>query len=110
MAGRRKERLFQFSLYGLDTNLLVVLFFVMIFGFIMIYSASYYTAGLSQAYNHDPMYLLKNQVIYSILGIIVMLLVSCVNYHDTATIWTDTGQSHNSSWSRYQSCLSAQAA
>ena len=45
MAGRRKERLFQFSLYGLDTNLLVVLFFVMIFGFIMIYSASYYTAG-----------------------------------------------------------------
>ncbi len=81
MAGRRKERLFQFSLYGLDTNLLVVLFFVMIFGFIMIYSASYYTAGLSQAYNHDPMYLLKNQVIYSVLGIIVMLLVSCVNYH-----------------------------
>ncbi|MCI8430789.1 MAG: cell division protein FtsW [Lachnospiraceae bacterium] len=81
MAGRKEERLFQFSLYGLDTNLLVVLFFVMIFGFIMIYSASYYTAGLSQAYNHDPMYLLKNQVVYSILGIIAMLLVSCVNYH-----------------------------
>ncbi len=81
MAGRREERLFQFSLHGLDTNLLVVLIFVMVFGFIMIYSASYYTAGLSQAYNHDPMYLLKNQVIYSILGIIAMLLVSCVNYH-----------------------------
>lgn len=81
MAGKRKERLFQFSLRGLDTNLLVVLFFVMIFGFIMIYSASYYTAGLSQAFNNDTMYLLKNQIIYSILGIIAMLLVSCVNYH-----------------------------
>lgn len=84
MAGRKRERIFHFSLRGLDTNLLVVLFFVMIFGFIMIYSASYYTAGLSRAYNYDPMYLLKNQVIYSILGIAAMLVVSCINYH----IWS----------------------
>ena len=34
MARRKKDRLFQFSLRGLDTNLLVVLFFIMIFGFI----------------------------------------------------------------------------
>lgn len=84
MAGRRRERIFHFSLRGLDTNLMVVLFFVMVFGFIMIYSASYYTAGLSRAYNYDPMYLLKNQIIYSILGIVAMLVVSCVNYH----IWS----------------------
>ena len=44
MAGKKRERLFHFSLRGLDTNLLVVLFFMLIFGFIMIYSASYYTA------------------------------------------------------------------
>lgn len=81
MAGRRKERLFHFSLKGLDTNLLVVLFFVMIFGFIMIYSASYYTAGLNKSYDYDSMHLLKNQVIYSMLGIVAMLVVSCVNYH-----------------------------
>ncbi len=81
MAGKRRESLFHFSLRGLDTNLLVVLFFVMIFGFIMIYSASYYTAGLSKAYNNDPMYLLKSQIIYSILGVIAMIVVSCVNYH-----------------------------
>ena len=81
MAGKRRESLFHFSLRGLDTNLLVVLFFVMVFGFIMIYSASYYTAGLSKAYNNDPMYLLKSQVIYSILGVIAMIVVSCVNYH-----------------------------
>ncbi len=81
MAGKKRERLFHFSLRGLDTNLLVVLFFMLIFGFIMIYSASYYTAGLSKAYNYDPMYLLKTQIAYSILGIVAMLVVSCVNYH-----------------------------
>lgn len=78
---RKRERLFQFSLRGLDTNLMVVLLFVMMFGFIMIYSASYYTAGMSAAFKHDPMYLLKNQIIYSILGIAAMLVVSCINYH-----------------------------
>ena len=81
MAKRRREKLFQFSLRGLDTNLMVVLFFVMVFGFIMIYSASYYTAGLSKAYNYDSMYLLKNQIIYSILGVAAMIVVSCINYH-----------------------------
>lgn len=81
MARRRKERLFQFSLRGLDTNLIVVLFFIMVFGFIMIYSASYYTAGLNKNYNYDSMYLLKNQMIYSALGLVAMLVVSCINYH-----------------------------
>ncbi len=78
---RKRESLFQFSLRGLDTNLLIVLFFVMVFGFIMIYSASYYTAGLSKAYNNDSMYLLKSQIIYSLLGVAAMLVVSCINYH-----------------------------
>lgn len=81
MAKKKRERLFQFSLRGLDTNLLVVVIFVMVFGFIMIYSASYYTAGMSKAYNYDPMYLLKNQVIYSLLGVAAMIVVSCINYH-----------------------------
>ncbi len=53
----------------------------MIFGFIMLYSASYYTAGLSKAYNYDSMYLLKTQITYSLLGIAAMLVVSCINYH-----------------------------
>lgn len=81
MAGKKRERLFHFSLRGLDTNLLVVLFFLMVFGFIMLYSASYYTAGLSKAYNYDSMYLLKTQITYSLLGIAAMLVVSCINYH-----------------------------
>ena len=45
MARKRRNRIFQFGPLGMDTNLLVVLFFIMVFGFIMIYSASYYKAG-----------------------------------------------------------------
>ena len=81
MKKRKRGRLFQFGLLGLDTNLLVALLFLMVFGFVMIYSASYYTASMSSTYNNDPVYLLKNQVIYSILGIIAMLVVSNINYH-----------------------------
>lgn len=77
----KRQRLFQPGTRGLDTNLLVVLIFIMVFGFVMIYSASYYTAGMSKAYNNDPMYLLKNQIIYSMLGIIAMLVVASINYH-----------------------------
>ncbi|MBR5510002.1 MAG: cell division protein FtsW [Lachnospiraceae bacterium] len=84
MARRKKDRLFQFSLRGLDTNLLVVLFFIMVFGFIMIYSASYYTASLNKNYDYDSMYLLKNQIKYSVAGLVAMLAVSCINYH----IWS----------------------
>ena len=80
----KREKLFQPGLRGLDTNLLVVLSFIMVFGFVMIYSASYYTAGLSKAYNYDPMYLLKNQIIYSAIGVVAMLFVASVNYH----IWS----------------------
>lgn len=81
MAKRKRERIFQIGLRGMDMHLLVVLTFVMVFGFVMIYSASYYTAGMSKAYNYDPMYLLKNQVIYSILGVVAMLVVANINYH-----------------------------
>ena len=81
MKKRKRGRLVQFGLLGLDTNLLVALLFLMVFGFVMIYSASYYTASMSSTYNNDPVYLLKNQVIYSILGIIAMLVVSNINYH-----------------------------
>lgn len=76
----KRQRLFQPGTRGLDTNLLVVLIFIMVFGFVMIYSASYYTAGMSKAYNNDPMYLLKNQIIYSMLGIIAVVVAS-INYH-----------------------------
>ena len=81
MARKRRNRIFQFGPLGMDTNLLVVLFFIMVFGFIMIYSASYYKAGMSSAFNNDSMYFLKRQVGFSMVGVLAMLVVAGVNYH-----------------------------
>ena len=81
MARKRRNRIFQFGPLGMDTNLLVVLFFIMVFGFIMIYSARYYKAGMSSAFNNDSMYFLKRQVVFSMVGVLAMLVVAGVNYH-----------------------------
>lgn len=81
MSRKRRNRIFQFGPLGMDTNLLVVLFFIMVFGFIMIYSASYYKAGMSSAFNNDSMYFLKRQVVFSMVGVLAMLVVAGVNYH-----------------------------
>ena len=81
MARKRRNRIFQFGPVGMDTNLLVVLFFIMVFGFIMFYSASYYKAGMSSAFNNDSMYFLKRQVVFSMVGVLAMLVVAGVNYH-----------------------------
>ena len=81
MARKRRNRIFQFGPLGMDTNLLVVLFFIMVFGFIMIYSASYYKAVMSSAFNNDSMYFLKRQVVFSMVGVLAMMVVAGVNYH-----------------------------
>ena len=81
MSRKRRNRIFQFGPLGMDTNLLVVLFFIMVFGFIMIYSASYYKAVMSSAFNNDSMYFLKRQVVFSMVGVLAMLVVAGVNYH-----------------------------
>lgn len=62
-------------------NLIVAVIFLIAFGLVMIYSASYYTASMSQAFNHDPAFLLKSQAKYSVLGLVLMLVVANIDYH-----------------------------
>lgn len=62
-------------------NLIVAVLFLIVFGLIMIYSASYYTASMGDAFKHDPTFLLKSQLKYSIAGIAVMLFVANIDYH-----------------------------
>lgn len=66
---------------GLDTNLIVITMFLMVFGLIMVYSASYFKASMSKAFGYDSMHFLKNQAAMSLVGLIVMLGVSGINYH-----------------------------
>ena len=82
MAEKRKtSRLWIRGSKGLDTNLIVITMFLIVFGLIMVYSASYYKASMSSAWDYDSMHFLKNQALMSVIGLIFMYMVSCINYH-----------------------------
>ena len=82
MAEKRKtNRFWILGKKGLDTNLIVITMFLIIFGLIMVYSASYYKCSITKAFGYDSMYMLKNQAIMSVVGLITMLVVSNINYH-----------------------------
>ncbi|MCI8596833.1 MAG: cell division protein FtsW [Lachnospiraceae bacterium] len=82
MTDRRKRGRVRSYLLSYDMNLIVAVIFLIVFGLIMIYSASYYTASISEAYNYDPTYLLKSQAKYSLIGILMMLIVANIDYHN----------------------------
>lgn len=82
MAKKRKTN--RFLILGkdkLDTNLIVITMFLIVFGLIMVYSASYYKCSMSKDFGYDSMYFLKKQALMSVAGFIVMYGVSCINYH-----------------------------
>jgi cell division protein FtsW len=61
--------------------MIVITMFLIIFGLIMVYSASYYKCSITKAFNYDSMHFLKNQALMSVVGLIAMLVVSNINYH-----------------------------
>ncbi len=70
----RKKRVRHFY----DYSLLFAVLFITGFGMIMMYSASGYSA---QNTMNDAMYFLKRQAAFAVLGIVVMLVVSRIDYH-----------------------------
>ncbi len=82
MAEKRKTgRFWILGSKGLDTNLIVITMFLILFGLIMIYSASYYKCSMSAAFGYDSMHFLKNQALMACVGMVAMLFVSNINYH-----------------------------
>ena len=82
MAEKRKTgRFWILGNKGLDTNLIIITLFLIIFGLIMIYSASYYKCSMSKAWDYDSMHFLKNQALMAAIGLVVMLGESNINYH-----------------------------
>ena len=84
---RKTSRFWILGNKGLDTNLIVITMFLIIFGLIMVYSASYYKCSITKAFGYDSMYLLKNQALMSVVGLIAMLAVSNINYHFWKKEW-----------------------
>lgn len=78
---RKSNRLLILGNRTLDTNLIVITMFLLVFGLIMVYSASYYKCSMSEDFGYDSMYFLKKQAQVTIVGLIAMLAVSNINYH-----------------------------
>lgn len=55
--------------------------FLIVFGLIMVYSASYYKCSMTEAFDYDSLHFLKNQAMMSVVGLVVMGVVSSINYH-----------------------------
>ena len=84
---RKTSRFWILGNRGLDTNLIVITMFLIIFGLIMVYSASYYKCSITKAFGYDSMNFLKNQARMSVVGLFTMLAVSNINYHFWKQEW-----------------------
>ena len=76
--GTRKRKRKEQSEYFFDYSLLFIVFFLLGFGLIMIYSASSYEAY--EEYG-DAAYYLKRQLMAAILGLVLMTIVANIPYH-----------------------------
>lgn len=65
-----------------DIKICIILLMLNVFGIIMIYSASSYKCSLSPKFNYDSMYFAKKQIIYVVLGFVVMLIMRVCNYNN----------------------------
>lgn len=61
-----------------DYGLLFTIIFLTIFGLVMIYSASSYTAQIQMG---DPGYYMKRQGLIAIIGFVAMIVISLIDYH-----------------------------
>ncbi len=68
---RRKIRFFDYAL-------LFIIIFLVAFGMVMLYSVSYYNAGITF---DDPAYYVKKQLFAALLGLAALIVISRFDYH-----------------------------
>ncbi len=61
-----------------DTSLMLTVIILVVFGLIMVFSAS---APAASAYQNNPYYYITRQGIFAVIGVAAMFVVSCVDYH-----------------------------
>ncbi len=62
---------------SIDYTLLMIVFVLLVFGLVMVYSTSYYTANL--AYD-DPSHWVLRQGIFAAIGVVLMLVIAAIPY------------------------------
>ncbi len=74
----------QVAKHGLDFPLLIAVVLLCAFGIVMLFSASYYYAELTQG---DGLHYVKTQSVYLIFGLILMIIVSHIPYTVFSKKW-----------------------
>lgn len=69
---------FRFRIKYSDVAMLCAIFFLLVFGLVMLYSVSTYDANITFGYGN---YYLMKQLKATIMGIVAMMIVSRINYH-----------------------------
>lgn len=64
---------------GMDYAFLIIVLTLLIFGLIMLFSASYATAYYR--FKQDSFHYIRSQALYAVVGVVVMLVVSRFDYH-----------------------------
>lgn len=64
---------------GLDRGLLLVILMLVVFGLIMVFSAS---APAASAYQNNPYYYIIRQAIFAVMGVAAMMVLSYFDYHN----------------------------
>ena len=70
-----------FAKGGFDVFFLIFVCLLLTFGIVMMFSASYVSAKYSAKTGYDPLYYLKRQGAFAIVGVVVMLVISKINYN-----------------------------
>lgn len=65
---------------GVDFELMIATLVLVVYGLIMVFSASYYKAQASALYDYDGLYLFKRQAFGAVLGLVVMIVMMFISY------------------------------
>jgi len=65
----------------MDYTILLVVLILVLFGLVMIFSASYYTASINKDYHYDMFFFVRKQALFAVAGFAFMIIVSNINYN-----------------------------
>lgn len=74
---RKSRKPFFYIGQNFDYATLFIIIFLVCFGLVMVYSTSSYMGTVKYG---DPAYYVKRQAIFAVIGVVFMLVISCVNY------------------------------
>jgi len=73
---------------NMDYTLLITAILLTLFGIVMVYSSSYYTASTSAAFGYDMFGPVRSQIMAAIVGFAAMLLISSLSYSNVLRMFT----------------------